>query len=284
MKEYYNTLGVSETASKAEIKKAYRNLARKLHPDLNPNNKEAEAKFKKVSEAHEVLSDADKRAKYDAGTLNNQHDPFSQGQGQYYYQSQGANEARYQDIFEQMFRGQGGRRNTKMKGEDFLYKLDIEFADSILGAEKEITMPQGKRLSVKIPAGIRTAQKLRFKDLGGEGMNGGPKGDVFVQLNVRPSTVYTRSDDNLEIELPITFAKAILGGSIRVPCIDGEVDLSVPAAINSGTKLRVKGKGVRKKTNPGDLIVKLKITVPKDLPQELIDAVKKWESEQGEKV
>lgn len=280
MKEYYKLLGVSESASKAEIKKAYRKLARTLHPDLNPNNKEAEEKFKKVSEAHDVLTSDEKRAKYDAGDLNDQQGAYSDRQNQYYYQSQGANEARYQDIFEQMFRGQGGYRQSKMKGEDFIYKLEISFSDSVLGSEKDITIPPGKKLSVKIPAGIKNEQKLKFKGLGGEGFNGGVNGDAYVQIIVAPSAVYVRKDDNLEIEWPISFSKAILGGSTRVPCLDGEVDLTVPPEVSSGTKLRVKGKGVRKKDNPGDLIVKLKITVPKDLPNDLKEAIRKWESEQ----
>ena len=282
--KYYETLGISEKASKDDIKKSYRKLARKYHPDLNPNNKEAEEYFKKVSEAYEVLVDDQKRASYDAGDFNRSEQPFSNGQDNYYYQSQSANEARYRDIFEQMFGGSGGFRDTPSKGEDFGYKLEIDFSDSILGVEKEITIPQGKKLSVKIPAGIKEGQKLRIKGEGGEGYKGAPKGDALIQIIIKPSTQYTRKNNNVEIEWPVLFTKAILGSKIRVPCLDGEVDLTLPALVNSGKKLRLKGKGVRLKDNPGDLFVKIKIIFPEKISDELLEAVKKWESQVEEKV
>ena len=270
MKEHYQTLGVTESAKLEDIKKAYKKLARKYHPDLNPNNKEAEEKFKKIAEAHDVLGDDEKRRQYDSG-----------GFDQHHHHSQSGNDPRYQDIFEQMFGSRGGR-NRMSKGEDHLFKLDVDFSDSILGAQREITIPQGKKLSVTITPGIKSGQKLRFKGLGGEGVNGGEKGDMFIQLTIRPSDKYKRLEDDLEMEWPILFSKTILGGTIRVPCLDGEVDLSVPAEVNSGTRLRIKGKGVRRKDSPGDLFVKLKIMIPKNISPELKEAVRKWDSEQEE--
>ena len=287
MKEYYKVLGVEENASKSDIKKAYRKLARKYHPDLNPDNKQFEEKFKKISEAHDVLADDQKRAAYDAGNFNFEDNPFSTGgssSNQYYYQTQGGNQdySRYQDIFEQMFGGAQGFRESKMQGEDTIYKLEIDFADAVLGSQKEITIPSGKKLSVKIPAGFKSGQKLRFKGLGEEGFNGGARGDMYVQIQVKPSSQFIRDGKDLNIEWPINFAKAILGGTIRVPCVDGEVDLAVPPESSSGTKLRVKGKGVRSEADPGDLFVKLKITVPKNLSNDIKSAVREWQQQEGE--
>jgi len=280
IKEYYKVLGLAETATKGEIKKAYKKLARKYHPDLNPGNKAAEANFKEVAEAYEVLSDLEKRAAYDSGSFDEKNNPFTQNQHDYYYQSQNASDPRYQDIFENIFGSRGRGRSSKTKGEDHLFKLEVEFPDSILGAQREITIPQGKKISVSIPPGLKSGQKLRFKGLGGSGFNGGENGDMLIQITVRPSDKFIRNGNDLELEWPILFSKSILGGTIRVPCLDGEVDLSVPPEVSSGARLRVKGKGVRVKDHPGDLFVKLKILIPKNLPTELKDAVKKWDEEQ----
>ncbi|MDC1174886.1 J domain-containing protein [Bacteriovoracaceae bacterium] len=284
MDEHYATLGVKKDASLDEIKKAYKKLARKYHPDLNPNNKEAEDNFKKIALAYEILGDDKKRQEYDQeGEYFNQQQQAGR-HGPFYQDSQSGDYSRYQDIFGDLFNQHRQRQNLKSKGEDFLYRMEVDFKDAVLGASREFSLPQGKKISVSIPPGIKSGQKLRFKNLGGEGFNGGPKGDVYVEIDVRPSSTYTRAGKNIEIEIPILFSKAILGGKIRVPCLDSEVEMTIPEGVSSGTKLRVKGKGIRLKDNPGDLFVKIKITVPKNIPDELKDQIRQWEVLREEKV
>jgi DnaJ-class molecular chaperone len=283
MDEHYTTLGVSKNATQEEIKKAYKKLARKYHPDLNPNNKEAEEKFKTIASAYDILGDEIKRKEYDHESKYSNYHQQAGSHGPFYQDTQRGDDSRYQDIFSDLFGQRSRSQNIKAKGEDFLYRMQVDFNDVVLGATREFTLPTQKKISVTIPPGIKAGQKLRFKDLGGEGFNGGPNGDVYVEVDVLPSTRYTRVGKNLEIEIPILFSMAILGGKIRVPCIDGEVEMTVPESISSGTRLRVKGKGIRLKDGPGDLFVKIKITVPKNLPNELKEQISQWEAQQGVK-
>ena len=292
MKEYYKILEVTENATKDEIKKAYKNLARKYHPDLNPNNKEAEEKFKKVSEAYETLSDDEKRKEYDHGGFQ-----FNQGGNpnngrEYYYHTQGGDYSRYRDIFEEVFGGGGfgeggfgssGFGNFKSRGSDTLYKMSVSFRESVLGSEKQFTLPNGKSLSVKIPPGIKSGQKLRFKGQGEDGLNGGQKGDMFIEIDVESDRNFSRDGDNLETEVEVPIYDAILGGKVLVNVLDGQIELNVPKGANTGTKLRVKGKGIRKKNAPGDLFVKVRVTVPKDIPQNVIESMTAWKKELGGK-
>lgn len=281
MNDFYATLGVGKNASKEDIKKAYKKLARKYHPDLNPNNKEAEETFKKIAEAHEVLANDDKRKAYDLGTRDFTEEFQAGKHGPFYKETQNGHHSRYQDIFGDIFSGGGSFssdsfRKQKRRGEDFVYKMEVEFKDAVLGAEQRITLPEGKQISVTIPPGIRSGQKLRFKNLGGPGGNGGPQGDVYVEVNVRPSTMFKRMGDDLEIELPVIFSVAVLGGKVRVPCLDSEIEMNIPEGVGADTRLRIKGKGIRSKDRPGDLFVKIKITVPKDIPAPLKEEIRKW--------
>lgn len=285
-KDYYELLNVSKTATLDEIKKSYRTLARKYHPDLNPNNKVAEAKFKGISEAYEVLSDKDKRAKYDAGGMEEQQQQHSYYSNPRYSQTQGVDDSRYQDIFRRNFDGInfddifGGINNSRQqsfRGEDLLFKMTVDFKDSILGSEKLITLPNGEKISVKIPSGIKTGQKIKLKDRGGPGYNNGPRGDLLIEIEVSPSDTFKRVNDDLEIEVPLLFSKSILGGKVKVPTIDGAVELDVPVGISSGQKLRIKGKGVKTSKNAGDLYAIIKIIMPKEVSPELKAAVANWE-------
>jgi DnaJ-class molecular chaperone len=291
-KNYYKTLNVGKTASVEEIKKAYKELAKKYHPDLNPGNKMAEEKFKEISEAYSVLSNAEKRAQYDAGGMNPPPPPPGGGYGPFYSQTQSGDASRYRDIFREAFGGmdfeeifgrgsRGGRGHRPLKGEDLLYQMNIPFNDSVLGAEKEFSTPEGHHLSVKIPAGIKSGQKLKFAGKGEPGVNGGPNGDLYLAVQVAPSDQYRRQERDLEVEIPVLFSVALLGGKVRVPTVDGEVEMTLPKGVSSGTKLRIKGKGIRGK-NPGDLFAKVKITVPKEIPPELEKAVREWSLTQGE--
>lgn len=278
--EHYTILGVSKGATKDEIKVAYKKLARKYHPDLNPDNKEAEEKFKKIASAFEILGDDKKRKEYDQEGEYAHYHQQAGSHGPFYQETQAGGDSRYQDIFNDLFGEQRRTQNLKVKGEDFLYRMQVDFNDVALGAAREFTLPNQKKISVTVPAGIKAGQKLRFKNLGGKGFNGGPNGDVYVEIDVLPSDIFTRSGKNLEIEIPILFSTAILGGKIRVPCIDGEVEMTVPEGVSSGTKLRIKGKGIRIKDSPGDLFAKIKITVPKNLPDEFKEQIRRWETQQ----
>lgn len=289
MKNYYEDLGVSKDASKEEIKKAYKKLARKFHPDLNPNNKVAEEQFKKVSEAYEVLSDDEKRKLYDRGdeqSFFHEREQSAQQHGPFYYEfHQGDDGSRYQDIFENLFGGGFRRERSKaqdQKGRDITYSMDIDFKDSILGAQKTFTTPQGKKIQVKIPAGIKSGQKLRFKGLGDQAHGSGIIGDMFIQVHVRNSNQFKRIGDDLEVELPLVFSKAIVGGMQKVKTLDGQVEISIPSGVSSGTKIRIKGKGVQKEKHPGDLYAVVKVVIPKDLPEDLVKSIREWEENQRE--
>lgn len=288
MKDPYQILGVSKDASQEAIKNAYRSLAKKYHPDLNPGNKEREAKFKDIASAYEKIGEAEARAKFDRGETDEQMQE-QYGGGAHYYQNQGG---RYSssfgggmddDFFENLFRqaGRGGRmhaRSSDLPGEDQLYQMDVEFRDAALGAQREITLPGGKKLQIKIPAGVETGARLRFRGQGGPGIGKGPSGDAYVQINVRPLAGFVRKGKDIETEVPVSFLEAGLGAEIQVPTIDGMVALKIPPGVSSGSRLRVKGKGVGSASGTrGDQIVSLRVAMPKKLPEELEKSMREWQ-------
>jgi DnaJ-class molecular chaperone len=263
MDDPYSILGLSRSASAKEIKASYRALAKKFHPDLNPGDKQAEAKFKALSGAYEKIGTSDARARFDRGEVEERasHD-WSQQEG-------GA------DFFEQILRQQSRRRRpTEFPGEDHLFHLDVEFKDAALGAEREIILPGGKRLSIKIPAGIQAGAKLRFKAMGGAGAGGGPPGDAFVEISIKPLEGFARIGKNIETELALSFQEAILGAELKVPTLEGQVLLAVPAGSSTGTRLRIRGKGVGSGPERGDQIVVVRIVVPKVPGAALQEAVR----------
>jgi DnaJ-class molecular chaperone len=281
-KEYYKTLNVAKTASQEEIKKSYRSLARKFHPDLNPNNKKAEDKFKEINEAYEVLGDVEKRKTYDAGGFDPQQ-PSADRPGTYYHYTQSADSSRYRDIFRDNFDFEDlinqqaqQQRAQSFRGEDQIFKMEIGFDTSVLGAEQNITLPTHEKLSMKIPPGVKTGQKLKLSGRGGTGYNGGPPGDLYIEIHVKPSSQYVRKGDDIEVEVPVLFSTALLGGSIRVPTVDGAVEVKLPPGTSSGTKLRIKDKGIRNTPSPGHLYAVIKITLPKEISPELKQAIKNW--------
>ena len=296
MRDPYEILGVSKTASQEEIKNAYRSLAKKYHPDLNPGNKEREARFKEVAAAYEKVGDAEARAKFDRGESEEfagagaaggaGGNPFG-GERPFYYHTQGGEGGRYSfsgdfgdsDFFENLFRqtGQGGARRARSQdypGEDALYQLELTLRDAALGAEKDLTLPNGKKLHVKIPPGVDTGSRLRFRGQGGPGVGSGPAGDAYVELTVRPQPGFTRKGQDLETELPISLFEAVEGGEVEAPTLDGKVALRVPPGVSSGARLRVRGKGVGSPGGGrGDQYVTLKIVLPKAVPAELKDSL-----------
>lgn len=294
MKSPYEVLGVSTTATLDEIKKAYRKLAKAHHPDLNPGNKAAEARFKEISHAFDLIGTSEAKAKWDRGETDEQMRQHAEehasrgGRGHPFYThtQQGSDGGRYSwsfgedadesDIFEHLFRGARQKRRSPENepGEDLMFRLEVEFRDSILGAERILNLPHGKSLQVKIPPGVTDGTKLRFKGQGGPAAGKGPAGDAYVQIQVKPLEGFTRVGDDLETEIPIDVSTAVLGGEVRVSTLDGNVMLKVPAWTSTGAKLRVKGKGVRRPDHPGNLIVVLKIVLPKEVDPRLQEALR----------
>lgn len=284
----YEVLGVAPSASADEIQKAYRKLAKKLHPDLNPGDKSAEDRFKEVAGAYDLLSDAEKRRRYDAGEID--ETGAERPPQQFYRDYAGSDFGRYSsdagfsdfaggdDAFADLFRRSAHARANR-RGQDMLYRLAISFADSITGGSHRLTLPGGGTLNVNIPAGIVDGQTLRLKGKGGPGTGKGGAGDALIEIEVRPDSRFTRDGDDITIELSISLHEAVLGGKVRVPTPTGDVTMTVPAGSNSGSTLRLKGKGApRPGGGRGDELVKLRIMLPKPADPELEAFVKAWEA------
>ncbi|MGK2923708.1 MAG: DnaJ C-terminal domain-containing protein [Methyloceanibacter sp.] len=287
--DLYSVLGVQKTASAGEITKAYRKLAKKLHPDLNPGDTVAEDKFKQISHAYSILKDPEQRGKYDRGEIDasGQERP----QQQYYREYAGGPEgARYQssagfedigafsDLFGDMFGAgmRGGRRGGgqfSMRGQDAQYHLDISFLDAVNGTKQRITLPDGGTLDVTIPAGVSEGQVLRLKGKGMPGLGEGPAGDALVEVGVKPHPVFKREGNDIVVDLPISFDEAVLGGKVEVPTIGGRVAVTVPAGSNTGQTLRLKGRGVKGK---GDQLVKLTVMMPETVDDDLKSFAEEW--------
>lgn len=291
--DLYSTLGVPRTASAEDITKAYRKLAKKLHPDLNPGDKAAEEKFKQITAAYDILGDADKRGRYDRGEIDasGQERP----QQRYYREYAGGEEgARYHstagfedigafsDLFGDLFGrggapggGRGGARFS-MRGGDTQYRLEVDFLDAVKGAKQRITLPDGGTLDVSLPAGVADGQVIRLKGKGMPGMGGAEPGDALVEISVRPHPVFKRDGDDIVVEVPITFDEAVLGGKVEVPTIGGRVFATVPPGANSGQTLRLKGRGIKTKSRTGDQLVRLEVVMPERIDDELKAFAEEW--------
>jgi DnaJ-class molecular chaperone len=278
MRDPYDTLGVPRNASADAIKKAYRKLAREHHPDSAPNNPKAEDRFKDLSTAYDILSDSKKRASYDRGEIDATGNPVRGGRG--HHPGGGAHRTRHRSPFDDFFKRRGARQNTGLKidGSDVSYSLKVDFLDAALGANKTVSMTNGKRLAVTVPPGTRNAQVLRLKGQGMDGIGGGKNGDAHVEIIVKPDDLYSQDGDNIHMDLPISLPEAVLGASFEVPTIHGAVKLNIPAGANTGTVMRLKGKGIenKKKKSKGNQFVTLKVVLPKTEDKELSDFVKKW--------
>ena len=287
MRSPYEVLGVAATASDAEIQSAYRKLAKKLHPDLNPGDKAAEERFKEVAAAYDLLSDADKRKRFDAGEIDAsgaerpQHhfyrDFATSDQGDPYADASGfADFMDQDDAFAELLR-RSQRSRANRRGQDLHYHLAVDLVDSITGATKRLTLPDGGTIDVKIPAGLIDGQTLRLKGKGAPGVGKGGPGDALIEVEVRPDPRFAREGDDITVELPVSLTEAVLGGQVRVPTPTGDVTMSVPKGANTGTKLRLRGKGVpRRGGGQGDQFVKLKVVLPKTPDPELEAFVSGW--------
>lgn len=294
-KDYYATLGVSKSASPEEIQKAYRKLARKYHPDMNPDDASAKKKFQEVQSAFEVLSDPDKRRKFDqfgadfdpsAGAAHPGGWRYTTSSGPQSYPfdindlndlfggaAPGMEGGGFADLFKQFSRGRGQRRTQRaaaVRGNDLKSELTIPFETAVLGGEAALTVQRQngnvETIQVKIPAGIDDGKKIRLRGQGEPGTAGAPAGDILLTIRVKPHPLYRRTGDRLEIRVPITLAEAIQGATIDVPTPRGTISLKVPPNSSSGRRLRVKGHGVQSANQPaGDLFAELQIVLPDNL-------------------
>ena len=287
MNDPYETLGVAKTASADEIRSAYRKLAKKLHPDLNPGDKKAEDKFKEVAAANDLLSDPEKRRRYDAGEIDASGAEKAPPHARYYrdyaaegghpYEAQGAygDFAQGDDLFAELLR-RSAEQARRRRGADLHYELPIDFLDAVNGASKTITLPQGGTLNVTIPAGVEDGQTLRLRGKGAPSPGEGPPGDALVQIVVRPHRYFTREGDDILLDLPISVKEAALGAEVRTPTTTGSVMLKIPKRANTGDVLRLRGKGVKTRSGAGDERVKLKVMMPKEAEPELEAFLADW--------
>lgn len=277
--DYYKVLGVEKTASVSEIKKAYRKLARKYHPDVNPNNPDAEQKFKEINEAHEVLSDAENRKKYDAyGKDWKNAEAFEQAKQQRQSQSQSRqyqgggdfSGGDYSDFFESMFGGAGRRGSqVRYRGQDYSTELHLDLKD-VYSAHKRTLNVNGKKIRLTIPAGVTDGQLIKVKGQGGEGLNNGPSGDLLIRFFISNHTKFKRDEAQLFMTQDIDLYTALLGGEITVETFDSKVKLKVKPGTQSGTKVKLKGKGFpvyKKEAEFGDLFITYNILIPTDLSE-----------------
>ena len=299
----YDVLGIPRDADAAAIRKAYRALAKRHHPDLNPGDKAAEATFKSVSTANDLLSDPEKRAAFDRGEIDasgqarperpNYRD-FAEGMSGRRYRPDmgasgrpaggwGATEEELGDIFGGIFgdraRAGGGFAGAAgpIRGRDELYGLSVEFLDVVRGATRRLTLPDGRTLDVKVPPGLEDGQTLRLRGQGGAGLNGGPAGDALIQVKVGEHAFFRREGSTILLDLPVTFSEAVLGSRISVPTPDGAVTMTVPPGSDSGQRLRLRGRGVPAHSGQpaGDLHVTLRVVIGK--PDAALEAfLKQW--------
>jgi DnaJ-class molecular chaperone len=269
----YETLGVAKDATTAQIKAAYLKLAKKHHPDLNPGDKRAEEKFKAMSAAHDLLSDAEKRARFDRGEIDASGQERAPERNFYRGHAEGAEGQRYRgadadafnDMFADLFRknGRGNAFGAGLRGADQRYQLSVTFLESVRGGSRRLTLPDGRTLDVTIPPGIDNGQVLRLRGQGEPGVNNQPAGDALIEIDILPHKHFRREGDDIHLDLPVTAAEAALGAKIAVPTPAGPVTLSIPRHSDTGKQLRLRGRGVEGRGGrpAGDLYVTLKVVL-----------------------
>ena len=287
----YEVLGVKPDASAEEIRKVYRQLAKQFHPDLNPGKPAAEERFKAVSAAYDLLSDPEKRGRYDRGEID--ESGAERPQRSYYRgYAEGAEGRKYQpegemdlgdleDLFAAFGSAGRGRRarggeGFKARGADRLFTLTVDFIEAATGAKKRLSLASEEWLDVTIPPGINDGQVLRLRGKGGPGLGGGPAGDALIEVHVAPHPLFRRDGDNIQIELPVSLAEVVLGARVMVPTVTGPVTMTIPKGSDTGSQLRLRGKGIQRKKSPGDQYVTLKVVVGSSGDPELAEFLEKW--------
>lgn len=308
MRDPYTVLGVGREASADDLKKAYRGLAKQFHPDLNPGDKLVEQKFKEITAAYDLLSDATKRARFDRGEIDAQgnektHRTRPRGGARSRTGASGAGSGfgregfsgfSAEDIFNEFFRegeeeqaspfrkrntaGAGAKRGPEARGADVSYAITVSFVEAVRGAKRRVALTSGKSIEINIPPGTEEGNKLRLKGQGTGGFGGAPAGDAIVEIHVEPHAFFTRNGQDLHVTVPVSLQEAVLGGPIEVPTIDGKVALKIPKGSNTGTKLRLKGKGVEdaKAETRGDQYVTLQVVLPDSVDDELASFIERW--------
>ncbi len=279
-KDFYKVLGVSKDVSEAELKKTYRKLSRKFHPDTNPGDAKAEAKFKEISEAYSVLSDSKERAEYDQMRAMGPGPRFNPGAGGQQYSGGfpgGANMGGgFEDVFANLFGG-GGFNRGPQRGADLSMSTTLDFIDGVKGTQLKVRIGSGET-TIKIPAGVQDGQKIKIAGKGQASPNGGPAGDLIISVTVKSHPVFTRDGMNLRVTVPVTFTEAVLGATIQVPTLGGEpVKLKVAPGTPNGRVLRVKGRGVVTAKGEGDLLATVDIAVPSNVSDKAKKALEAFE-------
>lgn len=292
MKDPYETLGVSRTASGKEIKDAFKKLARQYHPDLHPGDSEAQVRFQEISAANDILKDKEKRRRFDAGEIDATgaerpqerfYRDFADG-GSYASHAAEDGFASHEDLDEflqQAFGGAGrrSRRSFRSRGQDLSYVMPVTFLEAANGATRTVTLPEGKTLRVTIPEGAQDRQMMRLKGQGMPGFEGGPPGDAYVELQVAPHPFFRAKDGNIHVDVPVTLKEAVLGARIEVPTLSGPVKMTVPKGASTGTTLRLREKGIRdRKTGQrGHQLVTLNVALPTGDEPELAAFLETWQ-------
>ena len=283
---------MAKSASAEDIRKAYRKLAKKEHPDLNPGDRDAEERFKQAQAAYDIVGDAEKRARFDKGEIDADGQERPTQQTYRHYADAGANHPYHSadgyadmgDVFSDMFsQARGGGQRVRMRGADLRYTFDVEFMDAATGAKRRITMPDGRGLDLTVPAGLRDGQVLRLKGKGMPGIGGGPAVDALVTVQVNAHKLFRREGNDVHAEIPVALHEAVLGAKIRVPTIDGPVTMTIPEHSNNGTRLRLKGKGfpTGKTGTRGDQHITLQVVMPEKPDAELEAFLKNWAKDHG---
>lgn len=290
MRDPYQVLGVVRAATAEEIRQAYRKLAKASHPDLHPGDAKAEARFKELSTAYDLLSDADKRSRFDRGEIDaagnekprrEYYRGFADGpDGAKYRTSEVfSDEADLESVFADLFGARGARRGAKVRGGDVSFTLEIDLLAAARGGKQPLQLPDGRRIDLTIPAGIADGTTLRVAGMGSSGIGGAPSGDAYIEVKVRPHPVFERKDNDIHVELPVTLAEAVLGAKIAVPTVSGPVTMTIPKGSNTGSTLRLKGRGMPGQGGAvaGDQYVKLKVMLPREVDGELAEAIRRAE-------
>jgi len=283
--ELYTVLGVAKGAQDDEIRRAYRRLAKELHPDVRPNDPAASERFKRVTAAYDILGDTAKRRRYDDGEIDAQGEPVrtyarnGAGAGGGWASGFGGRDTGVSDIFSDLFGARGTRGpGFSLRGQDVRYTLEVDFMEAVGGAKKRVTLPEGGTLDLTVPEGVADGQVLRLKGKGAPGVRGGENGDAHVEIHVRPHPTFKRLGNDILLDLPITIDEAVLGGKIEVATISGRVALQIPKGTSSGRIFRLKGKGVRSTTDGsvGDQLVTTRIVMPENVDESLSYFMAEW--------